>query len=76
MRGIKSGGSGGGKATIKVGVEVGLQHGCGFVGFEFDASVVVAGVEEATSSISLAGSDSSGGSDWVVSNNSGLFHVI
>jgi hypothetical protein len=31
MRGIKSGGSGGGKATIKVGVEVGFEHGCAFV---------------------------------------------
>jgi hypothetical protein len=37
MRGIKSGGSGGGKATIKVGVEVGLEDGCGSVGAPAEA---------------------------------------
>jgi hypothetical protein len=57
-------------------VEVGLEHGRGFVGFDFGAPVVAAGGEEASSSISLAGSDNAGGSEWVVSNNSGLFHVL
>jgi hypothetical protein len=41
MRRIKSGVSGGGKATSKVGVEVALEHGCAFVGFEFGAKETV-----------------------------------